>query len=202
MIRRLLAIGLLMPLLWSCTLTSPAPVQHLQLSAGDTQPAVGDKPLIVIDTVVMPDFLLRDELLIREDDYALRYDPLQRWAEPLDLAVQRVIAVRLGARLGTRRIVRLPLEPAVTPDGSLSIEVRHLESTSQQARMVASGRWTGPGGAHSRTVDFEAAVPLQDSDGRAIASALSQLIWQFSEQLAEAFDTLPDSRDRETSDPG
>lgn len=174
--------------LFACAVNSPS-IRHLQLSAGPVQdPALQDEPLVLLDTVAIPDYLLRDELLLRDDAYALRYDGTQRWAEPLDIGIQRVLAERLEAQLGTRQVIAFPEPPRAPIDWELRIDVHEFEALGTQVKLRAEGRWDSGETQESATivVAFDQSLPLAAQDGKTIAEALSQLLWDFSEELAQA----------------
>ena len=177
-------------LLGACAVNAP-PIHHYQLSDGAPPPPDGDSPVLSIDAVQLPDFLLRDELLLRDSDYSLRYDPTRRWAEPLDLGVQRVIANRLESRLGTRRIARFPDVPRGTSaDWHLVVQVEHFERQGNEALISAEGRWLRPGDEQTAAVvTFRETRSLNGVDGDDLAAALSQLLWRFADALA---DELPE----------
>lgn len=168
------------------------PIRHLQLSAGDVASADSDSPVIVVDAVSLPDYLLRDELLFRDDEYTLYYDPFQRWAEPLDLGIQRVLASRLEGLIGSRQVVRFPDVARGPADWHLRIEFAHFEVRQGTAVIRAEGRWASAASPDTTTtvIEFEEQLPLAGDDGPTVAAALSELLWRFSAVLA---DPLADS---------
>lgn len=180
-----------------CVVNTPV-ISHLQLSAGDTAPASADAPVILVDTVLVPDFLLRDELLLRDDAFTIRYDNTRRWAEPIDIGVQRVIALRLKSALHTRQVNRFPDVPRGQQDyWILQIEIRNFDARGNTALLNASGRWTlntrkramdkaadKDATDHSEVVEFAQSLPLRDQSGPAIAEAMSTLLWHFADALA------------------
>jgi uncharacterized lipoprotein YmbA len=193
MIRRVvLSLGCL--ILVACAATTPQ-IQHLQLSAGEARAAKGEQPIIVLDAVDLPDFLLRDELLVRESDYTLHYDHNRRWAEPLDLGIQRVLGRRLGASLGTRRIVLYPDAPSAgIADWRLRVSVLRFEAEGDEVLLRANGRWeamrgTAAGMNNIETIEFERRLRLGGNSGADIAQTMSQLLWEFAEGLAEPLRT-------------
>ncbi|WP_439105973.1 PqiC family protein [Congregibacter sp.] len=168
-------------------------IQHLQLSAGDAQIPKGDSPIIVLDGIEIPDYLLRDELLHRESAVALRYEAAKRWAEPLDLGIQRVLGRRLKASLNTQRVILFPDAPSTPADWQLRVTITHFEATGSVARIAAEGRW------EQKTKDmvivesvvFEDSRSLSSGDGEDIALAMSQLLWSFADELTAAVTDKP-----------
>lgn len=180
-----LALAALLLALAGCTVTT-APINHLQLDEGDTAIPRNDTPVILISRVALPDYLLRNELIVRRDETTLRYDPYMRWAEPLDLGIQRVLARQLGRLLDTRQVVRSPAEARRTEDYRLQVEVLNFESNGRSVVLRATGRWErGDGDETLGSVVFEDQLALA-GDSMQVAQALSELLARFSGKLAAA----------------
>ena len=186
MIHRFLMCSAMLCML-GCAANSPQ-IQHLQLSAGDAALPLKDAPLIVLDAIDIPDYLLRDELLHRESQFALRYDNTRRWAEPLDLGVQRVLGRRLQAALDTQQVLLFPQAPPRPADWQLRVTLTHFEATGSTASIAAEGRWEQKTGdtVIVESVVFEDSLSLSGNGGEDIAQAMSQLLWQLADELAAA----------------
>jgi len=182
------ALALLTVLLLAsaCSVSTP-PIRHLQLSSGARESGAQDDPVIVIETVDLPDYLLRDELARRIDDVTLHYNPYLRWAEPLDLAVQRVLAELLSELLDTRRVVRFPAAPRSEVDWFLSVRLQRFERESSRAVLLGEASWaraTTPGDTvHSILMEDEQALPANAS-GAETARALNKLLERFAAAVA------------------
>ncbi|MFK8042071.1 membrane integrity-associated transporter subunit PqiC [Congregibacter sp.] len=171
----------------ACAPTS-IPIQHLQLSAGEAPLAQGRRPIIVLDRIDLPDYLLRDELLHRESSFSLRYDAARRWAEPLDLGIQRILGRRLESALNTQEVILFPDATSQPIDWRLRVIITHFEATAATAKIVAEGRWE-QGNDDVKLVEsvvFEDSLPLGSGDGEDIAKVMSELLWKFSDELAAA----------------
>lgn len=178
-------------LLAACTASLPK-LQHLQLSAGETRLPTGEHPIIVLDSVELPDFLLRDELLIRDTAYTLHYQHNTRWAEPLDLGVQRVLGRRLSDQLATRRVILYPNPaPGGVADWRLRVTIQHFEVQGAEVLLRGSGRWErfGDTAEGVEIVEFEQRRPLIGDSAAEIAETMSQLLWEFAEGLATPLKT-------------
>jgi uncharacterized lipoprotein YmbA len=185
----LLSLGL-----FGCAVTSPT-IQYLQLSAGDLPAPEGSGVRVIMNSVSMPDYLLRGELLLRDSPYSFRYRNDQRWAEPLDMGIQRVLARRLKTDLNTRELIVFPQPRWEDSHWELQIDVRSFELQEGRAVLAAAGSWTWRAGSNNRAsagsavadreyVDFEASRALDES-GADAAIALSALLWEFADALAE-----------------
>ena len=178
-------------LLTACAVSSPS-ISHLRLSAGDLAAADGESPVVTINTVLLPDFLLRDELMHRDGEYRVRYDSSQRWAEPMDIGIQRVLAERLATRLNSRQVIRFPYLPERTADWVLDVEVKEFEADGSSVHLIAEAQLEGQN--DTIIIQFDEAMVLPPaptgsdtvSDGEAIAKAMSELLWQLADRLAQA----------------
>lgn len=177
----------LLPMLWlaGCVTSSPDP-DYLLLSAGNVEPGSQPAPRILIGPVKLPDFMLRNQLLLRMDENQLRYDTRYRWAEPLDLGVQRVIAHRLSASLDSYGVVSFPSAPVGGVDWRINITLRRFESTGNEVRMVADTH-VSPGGDEDtgevRTLRFEQSRSLDEPGGPMIAQGMSRLLADFVDSI-------------------
>lgn len=175
--------------LCGCATSSPQ-ITHLQLASGKRQITEHDSPVIALDAVAMPDYLLRRDLLRRESDFKLHYDNTRRWAEPLDLAIQRVLEQRLESLLNTGQIYAFPEPPPGSPDWLLRVSVAHFEARGDTVFISAEGRWEKPGKALRQVeqrvekILFEDSITLSNDSGEDIAAAMSELLRRFSANLA------------------
>lgn len=172
----------------ACTVSTP-PIRYLQLSSASAPSGSQDTPVILIEAIDLPDYLLRDELARRIDDVTLRYDPYQRWAEPLDLAVQRVLAEHLGALLDTRQVVRYPDAPRSTPDWVLRMRLLRLERETSRAVLHGEASWARAGarGTTVHSVTVEETQPLRHgASGADAVRALNGLLERFARAMADA----------------
>jgi uncharacterized lipoprotein YmbA len=195
MIRRLLASGLVL-ICAACSVSRPS-ITHLQLRSLEPRGVLGDSPVVVINAIELPDYLLRDELMRRVDGVRLSYDASLRWAEPLDLGIQRVLARELETGLGTRHVIRFPAMARRTPDWRLDVEVFAFEAEAGRVILRAEGLWA-TGAEPDQTivaVDFEETTIIEpDASAEVIAETLSALLHSFAVTLVENLDDRPEAR--------
>lgn len=191
MIRGIVLISISFWLL-GCSTTSPQ-IQHLQLSAGDAPVPGGRTPVVVLESIDVPDYLLRDELLHRDSQFALRYNATRRWAEPLDLGIQRVLGRRLQTSLGTQRLILYPDVPSSAAHWRLRVTITHFEVSGSNATIAALGRWEPqqPELSIVESVVFESSQALTGNSGEDIARVMSQLLWEFADKLTAALAQQP-----------
>lgn len=182
-----LLFALMILVIAGCAGTSP-PIYYLQLSAGDEALPESDDPVIYLDAITVPDYMLRDELLVRDSAYSIRYLSSHRWAEPIDLGIQRVLATRLESKTGSRQVITFPDVPRDDADWNLRVVIRHFEAAGSTVQLSAEGRLERAD-TEQRTeavISFEDSAPLTSDDAEVIAARMSELLWRFTDELAAA----------------
>ena len=90
--------------------------------------AVAEPALVVaVGPVRLPDYLLRPELVRRAGPNQLEPSRVDRWAEPLDRALLRVLCLDLAALLPHSSIVPFPVAPSDKPALQVELELTAFE---------------------------------------------------------------------------
>ena len=186
-----LFVVLVLSTLTACVNLEPSPdrSRHFTLAATaeagkENRPALA----LVILPVSIPDFLKRSNIVLRKSADELAVSDFDRWAEPVENGIARVVAENLTALLNSR-FIRTSDQPGGRTD-ELKLNVTVVEFTtspSGEARVVIESKLFGADGKSvltaSRTrLTTPAAEPPADS-AKAVA-ALSDTLRQYSEQLA------------------
>jgi uncharacterized protein len=143
--------------------------------------------------VFLPGSLERPQIVTWSGPGEVRIDEFLRWAEPLDSAVERVLAEDLGVLLPAYRVIKAPW-PAATPlrcrvrlevvqfgsqpGGAISLTGRYVLLPARSERALAS-----------RTVDVRREGAGADP-GRAV-EAMSALMADLAGRIADAIAALP-----------
>ncbi|MCK7492219.1 MAG: PqiC family protein [Comamonadaceae bacterium] len=105
--------------------------------------------------MLLPDYLDRLQVVTRTPSGELAVSDTQRWAEPLQEGLIRVLDENLSALLGTERIVRFPWPRSLAPEypggaGSASVRVRAGRDAAPRCAVVAARgrRRRDPAAAH------------------------------------------------------
>jgi uncharacterized lipoprotein YmbA len=186
MTRRAAALTLLL-LAAGCVGTSP-PVTYVQLTTASSEAGTAPGPSILVDAVQVPDYLLRNQLLRRVDDHELRYDATARWAEPLDLGVQRVIAGNLATTLDSAAVTSFPTRSGGDADWRVAIALRNFEAGARNARILADITLSARGGETVESWQFASERALPTDSPVAIASTLSALLSELGAEIAARID--------------
>jgi hypothetical protein len=150
---------------------------------------LGNQIAVGLGRVTMPDYLLRDSMVVRKSDNELEQLENALWAERLDHAFQRVLAANLSSHLGGGRVRVSSWQPGeVTLVARVSVERLDVDS---QGRGTLTARWQIEPGESGKvlkhgesSLNKSGAAPY--SDPATIAATLSDLTAQFSEVLANA----------------
>jgi len=189
-----LLVGLAGP---ACSLLSPqkdetryavlASVDELPGGAAPA-PAPASGARVGLGPVALPEYLRRTEMVSREEGTKIVISRTERWAEPLDRAIVRVLAVDLERALGVARIVPHPWYPSDRPDVQIEIEIARCEREGE--RVVVAARWTVRDLRESGAAPIERESRIEraaaTSGGASTALALSQALAELCREIAAA----------------
>lgn len=150
-----------------------------------------DLPAIVkvgLGPVHLPDYLHRPALLTRTSPTELSPSPTDRWSEPLDTMLPRVLADDLSQMLQSRQIVEFPWYSTGRPDWQIEIEVVRFEPDSQGEVLLIAQWRVHELAAGTRSTAGESRITQQaeSTDAAHRAQALSTALGALAEELAHA----------------
>jgi uncharacterized lipoprotein YmbA len=178
-----------------CSILQPRPdrTRYYSLSAvaGPGQP--GEQPMggdltVGLGPLKLPDYLNRTERAIRVGPNQLRYIEDDRWAEPIDANVARVLSQDLTARLGTARVLVLPTLQSARRTYDVPLEILRFESTAN-GNAELDARWgikDGKTGEFLFTAETQIVEPATDSGTDAAVAALSRALGRWSDEIGAA----------------
>lgn len=170
-------LGMTAFLLAACSGTADSRY-YLLSAAPPAAPATGAKA-VAVAAVHLPGVLDRPELVVRTGAETVEILEFDRWAEPLDQMVPRVLAQDLSSRL-----------PAVAPDGGerhLHVVIDEFMSDKAGGARLAGKWWMLEGdqaSAAKQEHGFGLATAASAGQGRQIAAALSTLLGQLADDIA------------------
>jgi uncharacterized lipoprotein YmbA len=137
--------------------------------------------------ITLPRYLERPEVITRLNDTEFSVSDNDRWGEPLDASVSRVLAQDLGSDLPNSQMVPFPWSKKTRIDYRISVEFRRLEKTSD-GKTVVQAVWTIRTGTDNQLVQTSAttATGAAGNDQSSASAALSQGISQLSREIAGA----------------
>jgi uncharacterized lipoprotein YmbA len=138
-VARIAASALSLLLLAGCTILAPQPDRsHFFVLASlpntDAETSGNQSPLapniiLGLGPVRLPPYLDRNEIALRLSPTQVTYSSTDRWAEPLNVSVDRVLLQNLSRLLGTDRILMYPWSSAIDVDYQIRIELLAFEGT-------------------------------------------------------------------------
>lgn len=193
--RTWIACALLLALA-ACGTTPPA--QHYRLSARESLPQATTGPALGIGPVNIPPYLERNGIVRSEGSNGLQIATSERWAEPLDKGITRVVSLNLAGLIQTQNIQLYPWHPRRQPDLGIKIRVLALDADLQQASLVVEWLLYRVDSEESLTRRLqEYSQPLSGSEHSAgdIAASYSDLLYQLSEDIAAAVAAVSEETD-------
>ena len=177
-----------------CAANSPPPRWYLLTplaAAAETAPGADGSALAVgVGPVTLSAYLERSQIVTR-DGGELRLAEFDRWAEPLEENVTRVLAENLSRLLATERVAVHPWRPAVPIDVRVSVEVVRFDLDPADGA-VLTARFTvfdGDPGEHRVTRRSSYREPAAAGYAAGVA-ALSRTLDKLSRDVATVLASL------------
>jgi len=176
-------------LLASCAATPPDRYYRL-LASAEAAPAVvpaGPRPTVAVAAVSVPEIVDRPQIVTLGPGSEVRLSEQHRWAEPLKLAIGRLVADHLSQALGGALVSAYPAEPAADTAYRVSLNVQRFDSELGVAahttvlwtvRRLADGQQRS-GRSALRTVPA-------DASHDALAAAHAQALGRIADEIARA----------------
>jgi len=138
--------------------------------------------------VTLPEYVRRPEIVSRVNGTRIVLSATERWAEPLDEALVRVLAIDLERSLGVGRIVDYPWYECDRPAQQIEIAFSRCER-DETGNVVVVARWSLrdlEGGTAPIEKDSRIVRETTGSGGASTALALSQALAELSREIAGA----------------
>lgn len=180
----LLVIGLLVA---ACSSTPQS--NHYLLTSRIVDVPSGTVPSLGVGPVVVPGYLNRDTLVYRKSSHQLQISGSERWAEPLEDGISRVVGLNLAELLETGSVQTFPFHPKRKPDFGVKLNIRSLDATQDSAQLVAEWVLYHPNSGEllvRRLTRLETGLNPQTATPEQMPAAYSELLWQLSEEVAVA----------------
>jgi uncharacterized lipoprotein YmbA len=189
-VRKGFALVLVLVLVLAGCGSSPRSNYYLLSPLAAHAPA-GQSPALGVGPVEIPEYLDRNGLVYLSGANRLQVAGSERWAEPLEDGVRRVVGLNLASLLDTENLSYFPWPAAHAPDYAVRVNVLALEADDRQATLIA--KWLLHRPATGEPVARRMSRlqrPLPDGRWRAeqVAPAYSALLFQLSRLIAAAID--------------
>lgn len=186
-------------LAWSALLgaCAGAPPPRLMLLSNDVAvppaSAMMQRPILVVRTVTMPEYLDRRSILYRSADAELKRFPDQVWAERLGESVTRWMALQLAADLPAYEVEAFGAASEKSPALALNMELQSFEpdaAAGGAAMLRLRGAWHLAGGAVTDG-RLSADVPMATLDAATTVAAMRTALKQASDGIAAQVRQMP-----------
>lgn len=182
---RIAALTVAVTLLAACGSTPPS--RYYMLSADAMTPPSQDGMLVGIGPITVPDYLKNRGMILGREGNRLEISEYERWAEPLESGITRVLVLNLASLLDTRQMTVFPWRSDAVPDYSVSVGMVQFTARQDDALLVASWTVQRP---HSRELVQKSltrhSLPIKSRDPNALADVYSALLLKLSEDIANA----------------
>ena len=170
---------------------SSPPVNYYDLqSLENGYLADSEKSLAVgVGPLRAPDYLSRSQIVTRKSDSTIFVDDFNRWVEPVDDAIYRIISENLDSLIDEAVVVAFPYTHIADLDYQLLGRISRFDADAD-GRAVLQIQWSviGPDDEFvvlPRRARYEA-MAAQPGDYPALALAMSEVLQQFSRDVAES----------------
>jgi uncharacterized lipoprotein YmbA len=183
--------------LTSCSFLKPAQsvARHFVLTTIATNaPASTLNPLALgVGQVRLPSYLFNTPMAVRKGANEVEHLPTANWAERLDAGFQRVLAANLATLLGTDRVYLSAWQKSdVAVELHVIIEQFDVD-TSGRGQLSVRWRVVSPAGDQvlkSGISRIERTGPAPGTDAAGAVATLSELVGDFSREMARTIPTL------------
>jgi uncharacterized lipoprotein YmbA len=172
----------------ACATTSP-PMRFYLLSPIEDAAPTGVMPgdsLVVVGPLQLPGYLDRREVVVRQPDGRFSLRELDRWGEPLDELLANTVTANLVRLTGSPRVAAFPLPGRASADLRIVGRVLRFDADASGLAMLEL-QWSilDARGEPRVPVRIDAyRAQAAGTDTAALVAALSDVLAQFSRQLA------------------
>lgn len=186
---RTVLAGLALLLLSACGTTEPSRFYTLSpIPDRGGSAMAAETPAIGIGPVTLPQYLDRPQIVQRSSPNRLEIDEFDRWAEPLNDTVPRILAENIGRLLQSDRVYVIPRRRPVPIDRTVEVDIREFEPLADGTAAL-SARWMVFGDGNSPLQEGNAQIRIESELGPNYDSRvelLSDALGELSRRMAES----------------
>lgn len=169
------------------TACGSTPASNYYLLTATEQIPTGTSPSVGIGPITIPQYLNRNALVYNREGNALHIATYERWAEPLEDGLQRVLSLNLAGLLDTGSVQSFPWARERAPEYAVAVTILSLDAGNGQATLVAE--WTvqrpATGEVLQRRISrLQQSLPASDTVAAELPGTYSNLLLQLSELIA------------------
>jgi uncharacterized lipoprotein YmbA len=190
----------LIPILAGCASSEPSRFYVLSSLAeaplDERAASAMNEITLAVAPVELPRYLDRPQIAIRVAPNRLELFEFERWAEPLEYNVTRVIAENLSVFLATDRVAVFPRKLAMSYDYQVAVVVTRLDATPG-GETTLDARWTvlEKDGQRPPLMRRSSIAKIAQSQGFAsLAEAQSLALAELSEDIAKEIKAIAQAK--------
>jgi uncharacterized protein len=149
-------------------------------------------PVVLISTAKIPDYLDRPQMVTMDKEGSLDFAQFQRWAEPLDKGLSRVIEENLSLIIPSSKFSAYPWNLDIPVKYRIDLELLDLKADLKN-NLEFTVRWMIIDVAENKILILKRSSISQHIDGgsySAMAKSLSSSCAALSKEIAQALATL------------
>ena len=171
--------------------TEPANFYQLQPLAASRPPPANVRPAVVgVGPIKLASYLDRPQIVVAEGRNRLQLDEFQRWSEPLQGNLTRVLAENLSRLHPADHVIIYPWHRNGAPD--LQLEARidrfHTDGSGASVLDVAWSISKGSATVYRKRSNYQASARPRDTES--LVSAQSELLAAFAREVGSALETF------------
>jgi uncharacterized lipoprotein YmbA len=160
--------------------------------APESAGAAGAEWAVGVGPVEIPDYLDRQQITTRNGPSRLELAEYDRWAEPLESNVARVLAENLSFLLGTDLVSLFPWSGSTKVDYQVVVDLTRFEGTSE-GKVTLAAHWSILDGEKRKVLVARKSYFTESAnraDFESMVSAQSRLLGHLSREIASEITAL------------
>jgi uncharacterized lipoprotein YmbA len=175
-----------------CSVLRPQPdrTKFYVLTAA-SRPAEAPTPdfrdvVVGLGPLTLPPYLERDRVIRRLDENRVELLEYERWAEPLQASVRRILAQDLARMLGIEEVLTYPWQVTQRVDLTVAMDILRFEPAANGATELRADWTIRDGATHALLLsrDTVLSVPAADPSMSAAVGAMSRALGELAQAVA------------------
>jgi len=168
-------------------------LNSLQSAAPGVEMARTDNDLTIgVGPINIPEYLDRPQMATRSTPDSLQFAEFDKWAEPLQKNLTRVLAENLAILLSTDRVGVYPWLTGTQVQYQVTVDITQLERMPE-GKVILAARWNVLGDHGDNLLLVKSSrfsIPIESAGYEGIASAESRAVEALSREIALAIKSL------------
>jgi uncharacterized lipoprotein YmbA len=173
-----------------CRAAAP-PISYYALGALEKPPRIEapspSSAVIGIGQITLPEYLDRDQMIVRTSPHRLHIDDSNVWAAPLSDELARILAKNLMMLTGSSQIEHLPWEQRFRPDTVIGMQIFNFEADADgRVHLLAAIRISDRRSNTEKALTVDLEERAAGSSYPELVAAQSRILGELSRRIAAA----------------